>query len=160
MTGVQTCALPILRDELLPPADSLRLSLRVFALFTVVYLCTWAGHYTSGDGSIKIAWSKALLHGHIFDAGPALGEVYSKYGIGHTLRVMPPQSGVVTQAFPIYVSAGQINAVMPFISNCGLIVPANSSRSVPSNQPWIAFHARLERHKTSLVSSAKASGGI
>jgi hypothetical protein len=43
-----------MRDELLPPADSLRLSLRVFALFTVVYLCTWAGHYTSGDGSIKI----------------------------------------------------------------------------------------------------------
>ena len=79
-----------MRDQLPTPADSLRLSLRVFALFALIYLCTWAGHYTSGDGSIKIAWSKALLHGHIFDAGPAPGQVYSKYGIGHTLLAVPP----------------------------------------------------------------------
>jgi hypothetical protein len=79
-----------MNDELLSSADSLRLSLRVFALFAAIYLCTWAGHYTSGDGSLKIAWAKALLQGQVFDAGPSPGKVYSKYGIGHSLLAVPP----------------------------------------------------------------------
>ena len=66
----------------------LRLALRIFALFLVIYLCTWGGHYTSGDGSIKVAWTKAMLG--IPEAAGAQGGVYSKYGIGHSLLAIPP----------------------------------------------------------------------
>ena len=78
-----------MRDAVLAPADSRQLSLRVLALFALIYLCSWAGHYTSGDGSYKIAWAKALLHGQGFEGGSP-GHVYSKYGIGHTLIAIPP----------------------------------------------------------------------
>jgi len=71
-------------------ASPLRLSIRVFALFTAVYLSTWAGHYTSGDGSIKVAWAKAMLFGHSAEAGSTQTTAYSKYGIGHTLLAAPP----------------------------------------------------------------------
>jgi hypothetical protein len=80
----------MMRDAVLAPADSRRLSLRVFALFALIYLCTWAGHYTSGDGSYKIAWAKALFHGQVFEGGPSPDHVYSKYGIGHSLIAIPP----------------------------------------------------------------------
>jgi hypothetical protein len=66
------------------------ISLRVFALFAVVYLCTWAGHYTSGDGSAKIAWAKAMIHESGIPAVPGQNGVYSKYGIGHSLLAIPP----------------------------------------------------------------------
>jgi hypothetical protein len=71
-------------------ASPLRLSLRVFALFAAVYLCTWAGHYTTGDGAVKIAWAKAMLFGHSAETGSTQNAVYSKYGIGHTLLAVPP----------------------------------------------------------------------
>ena len=69
------------------PAPPLGLSLRVFALFAALYLVTWGGHYTTGDGAVKIAWTKAML-----GSQPASGQnaVYSKYGIGHTLLALPP----------------------------------------------------------------------
>jgi hypothetical protein len=70
-------------------ASPLRLSHRVFALFAALYLCTWAGHYTTGDGAIKIAWAKAML-GHAAETGSAQNAVYSKYGIGHSLLAVPP----------------------------------------------------------------------
>src|ERR1022692_2856678 len=70
------------------PASPLRFSLRVFALFAVIYLCTWAGHYTTGDGAIKIAWAKAMLFGNT--GGTAQNAAYSKYGIGHSLLALPP----------------------------------------------------------------------
>ena len=71
------------------PVSPLRLAVRVFALFTIIYLCTWGGHYTSGDGSYKVAWAKAML-GHT--AGLSLDQngAYSKYGIGHSLLAIPP----------------------------------------------------------------------
>jgi hypothetical protein len=72
------------------PASPLRLSLRVFALFTLIYLCTWAGHYTTGDGSFKIAWAKAMFLGHDSGVTPDQNGVYSKYGIGHSLLAIPP----------------------------------------------------------------------
>ena len=79
---------PEARQTVGPPAgvvsrtERLRLALRVFAVFLAVYLCTWAGHYTSGDGAFKVAWAKAILHGD--HQG-----VPSKYGIGHTLLALP-----------------------------------------------------------------------
>ena len=68
----------------------LRLALRVFLLFSVIYLCTWAGHYTSGDGGHKLAWAKAMLFGQNSGVTPDQNGVYSKYGIGHSLLAMPP----------------------------------------------------------------------
>lgn len=72
------------------PPSPLQLSLRVFALFTAIYLCTWAGHYTSGDGAIKIAWAKAMLFGHSAETGSMPQAVNFKYGIGHSLMAVPP----------------------------------------------------------------------
>ena len=43
------------------------------------------------------------------------------------------QSGVVTQAFPIYVSAGQINAVMPSTVTAGLATLRLTYQSQKSN---------------------------
>jgi hypothetical protein len=59
-------------------------------LFTAIYLCTWAGHYTSGDGSYKIAWAKAMLLEPSPGALQGQNVVYSKYGIGHSLLAVPP----------------------------------------------------------------------
>ncbi len=70
--------------------NPLRLSLRVFAVFTLVYLCTWAGHYTTGDGTSKVAWAKAIFLGPTSGATPGPNGVYSKYGIGHSLLAVPP----------------------------------------------------------------------
>lgn len=65
-------------------------SLRVFLLFTAIYLATWAGHYTTGDGSYKVAWAKAMFldHSAVIDMG--LGPTVSKYGVGHSLLAIPP----------------------------------------------------------------------
>ncbi len=70
-------------------AAPFRLSLRVFAVFTAVYLCTWAGHYTTGDGSYKVAWAKTMFLGRAAVAVPGQSTV-SKYGIGHSLLAVPP----------------------------------------------------------------------
>ena len=66
-----------------------RSSLKVFAVFFALYLVTWGGHYTSGDGAQKVAWAKAML-GTPAEASPPSGGVYSKYGIGHSLIALPP----------------------------------------------------------------------
>lgn len=76
-------------DAVSASLNPLRVSVRVFALFALIYLCTWAGHYTSGDGSNKIAWAKAIL-GQASEIGPDQNGVYSKYGIGHSLLAVPP----------------------------------------------------------------------
>lgn len=64
----------------------------VFWVFLGLYLITWAGHYTSGDGSIKVDWARGLLFRGSSRLDPALGlsEEYSFYSIGHTLLAMPP----------------------------------------------------------------------
>lgn len=68
-----------------------KISVRVFAVFAIVYLCTWAGHYTTGDGGQKIAWAKAMFLPKDAVAGEPLEHgVYSKYGIGHSLIAAPP----------------------------------------------------------------------
>lgn len=64
------------------------LSLRMFVLFSIVYLFTWAGHYTTADGSSKLAWTKALLSGHVVAFLPN-GDPVSRYGIGHSLLAIP-----------------------------------------------------------------------
>ena len=69
---------------------ALRHSLRVFFCFFAVYLATWGGHYTSGDGAQKIAWAKVLLFGASAGVSPGPNGVYSKYGIGHSLIAMLP----------------------------------------------------------------------
>jgi hypothetical protein len=68
----------------------MRRSLKVFLLFFAVYLLTWGGHYTSGDGAQKIAWAKAMLFGDSGGINPGPNGVYSKYGIGHSLIAMAP----------------------------------------------------------------------
>ncbi len=72
-----------------PDASPLRLSLRVFFLFSAVYLSTWAGHYTSGDGRLKIDWAKEMFLGRSA-AGVGQNAVISKYGIGHSFLAVPP----------------------------------------------------------------------
>ena len=64
----------------------------VFWVFLGLYLITWPGHYTSGDGSIKVDWARGLLFRGSSRLDPALGtgEEYSFYSIGHTLLAMPP----------------------------------------------------------------------
>lgn len=71
-------------------AKPLALSLRILLVFTAIYLCTWAGHYTSGDGAHKIAWAKVMLFGRNSGMTPDQNGVYSKYGIGHSLLAIPP----------------------------------------------------------------------
>jgi hypothetical protein len=77
-------------EEILTSVSPLRLSSRVFVLFAVMYLCSWAGHYTTGDGSYKIAWAKVMFLGHDAGITPDPSGVYSKYGIGHSLLAVPP----------------------------------------------------------------------
>jgi hypothetical protein len=72
------------------PANPLRLSLRVLALFTLIYLCTWAGHYTTADGGHKIAWAKVMFMGRASGISPGPNGVYSRWGIGHSLLTIPP----------------------------------------------------------------------
>jgi hypothetical protein len=71
-----------------PYASPFRISWRVFLLFFVIYLSTWAGHYTSGDGRQKVDWAKAMLG----QTAPVIGQnaVISRYGVGHTLLALPP----------------------------------------------------------------------
>jgi hypothetical protein len=76
-------------DGVSVPVSPLRISLRVFVVFTAIYLFTWAGHYTTGDGSYKIAWAKSML-GHPPGISPGPNGVYSKWGIGHSLLAIPP----------------------------------------------------------------------
>ena len=76
--------------------DALRRLLRrpigVFFVFLGIYLLTWPGHYTSGDGSMKIDWARGLLFRGSSRLDPAIGgvEEYSFFPIGHTLLAMPP----------------------------------------------------------------------
>jgi len=62
----------------------------VFLVFFAIYLLTWGGHYTSGDGAQKIAWAKAMLHHGSADIDPGPGVAYSKYGVGHSLLAIVP----------------------------------------------------------------------
>jgi hypothetical protein len=71
-------------------ANPLRVSVRVFAVFALIYLCTWAGHYTSGDGSYKVGWAKVMFLGDASGIRPDQNGVYSKWGIGHSLLSVPP----------------------------------------------------------------------
>lgn len=68
-----------------------RNSFIILLVFLAIYLLSWGGHYTTGDGAHKVAWAKAMLFG-ANEAGiePGPGGVYSKYGIGHSLLAMPP----------------------------------------------------------------------
>src|SRR5450755_2241211 len=129
-----------MRDELPPSIDSLRLSLRVFAMFALIYLCTWAGHYTSGDGSSKIAWAKAMLHGHVFDAGPSPGSVYSKYGIGHSLLAATPLlvADLIHNATGIRCEAALYSLM--FVANGALFLALLAfylSHLYPSRSVWL-----------------------
>ena len=76
-------------DDSATHAQPFRLSLRVFVLFLAIYVFTWGGHYTSGDGSYKIAWAKEMLFGQAIEPGSGQVVLPSKYGIGHSLLAMP-----------------------------------------------------------------------
>jgi hypothetical protein len=68
--------------------NPLKLAFRVFTAFFLIYLASWAGHYTSGDGAHKIAWAKSMM-GRDPGITPDENGVYSKYGIGHSLLAIP-----------------------------------------------------------------------
>jgi len=80
----------IKNNDAAAPASPLRLSVRVFGLFMAIYLCSWGGHYTTGDGAIKVAWAKAMFLGQTAENGSSQNAVISKYGIGHSLLAVPP----------------------------------------------------------------------
>jgi hypothetical protein len=62
----------------------------VFLVFLAIYLVSWGGHYTSGDGAIKVAWAKAMLFRATAAIDSELGVAYSKYGVGHSLLAIAP----------------------------------------------------------------------
>ena len=64
----------------------------VFIVFFVIYLITWPGHYTTGDGAIKIDWARGVLFRGSSKLDPAIGGVheYSYFPVGHTLLSVPP----------------------------------------------------------------------
>lgn len=64
-------------------------TLKVFAFFLAIYTVTWAGHYTSGDGSEKRDWAKAMIDSHSSDLDPGPGVRYSRYGVGHPMLAVP-----------------------------------------------------------------------
>ncbi len=68
----------------------MRFPLKVFVVFCAIYLLTWGGHYTTGDGSYKIAWARVMLYGSPERMQPGANGVCSKYGIGHSLIAMAP----------------------------------------------------------------------
>ena len=76
-------------DDIASWRKDIRVAFAVFVVFLVVYLITWGGHYTSGDGAQKIAWAKAMLFGASSGVPAGQNGIYSKYGIGHSLIAMP-----------------------------------------------------------------------
>jgi hypothetical protein len=73
-------------------ARLLRRPASVFLVFLAIYLTTWGGHYTTGDGGQKIAWAKSMLFHHSANIGSGPVAVYSRYGIGHSLIAIPPMA--------------------------------------------------------------------
>jgi hypothetical protein len=39
----------------------LTIPVRIFIVFTAIYLATWGGHYTYGDGAFKVDCAKTIL---------------------------------------------------------------------------------------------------
>ncbi len=112
---------------------------RVFLVFLALYLFTWAGHYTSGDGFQKIAWGRAMLFHHSADIDPGPGVAYSKYGIGHSLIAIPPLAiaHYVQKTFGIHCEAALYTLL--FIINGALFLALVSyylSRIYAGNRVW------------------------
>ena len=92
----------------------------VFALFLLVYMSTWAGHYASGDGMVKLAWATALVEHQTADIDPGPAVVYSKYGIGHSLVAIPAVAlakaledvGVTSMQAPLYMAIFAVNGAL------------------------------------------------
>jgi len=61
---------------------------RLFWLFLALYLMTWGGHYTSGDGLRKVQWAKQIVSGGPYWLDTMTGAP-PKYGIGHSLVAAP-----------------------------------------------------------------------
>jgi uncharacterized protein (TIGR03437 family) len=82
-----------------------------------------------------------IAQGSIFtifgeNLGPAQQQSATSFPLGTTLggvSINVTQSGVTTQAYPIFVSAGQVNAVMPSSVAPGLATLRLFSQSVKSN---------------------------
>lgn len=63
----------------------------VFLVFFVIYLITWPGHYTTGDGAIKVDWARGLLFRGSSKLDPVIGGKleYSFFPVGHTILAIP-----------------------------------------------------------------------
>ncbi len=108
---------------------------RVFAAFSIVYLLTWSGHYTTGDGAKKIAWAKQILN---LPVDPSL--LPSKYGIGHTLIAIPPIaiSHWIQKATGVRCEAALYTLI--FVFNGALLMALIASyleRFYPRRSVWI-----------------------
>src|SRR5271157_5673137 len=89
----------------------------VFLIFVIVYMLTFAGHLTSGDGAVKIAWSRAIVERGSSDIDPGPAVAYSRYGVGHTLLAIPSVAlARLVRSFTGYRCFGFIYCLM-FILN-------------------------------------------
>jgi hypothetical protein len=109
-----------------------RVALRVSVVFLAVYLVTWGGHYTSGDGAHKVAWAKSMLH------LPGGGE--SMYGVGHSLLAIPPilVSTLLRNKFGIHSEAALYTLI--FVLNGALLMGLIAyylSHFYPSKRVWM-----------------------
>lgn len=73
---------------LVHPTRRISTPARVFCFFLALYLLTWGGHYTSGDGVKKVQWAKQIAAGGPYWTDTATGAP-PKYGIGHSLLAAP-----------------------------------------------------------------------
>ncbi len=110
-----------LLHALKPDTEPRRLVLPTFLAFFVIYLFTWAGHYTSGDGSYKIAWAKAMIANGSIAGSPQI-PVDSKYGIGHSLLAVPPLAlaSLITKTTGIHCEAALYT--LGFVANGALFL--------------------------------------
>jgi hypothetical protein len=70
-------------------ASILRRPMGICLIFGCIYLLTWGGHYTSGDGFQKIAWARSMLFRHTANLNEAGPPAFSKYSVGHSLLTIP-----------------------------------------------------------------------
>jgi hypothetical protein len=91
------------RARLLAAAERPR---EVFLIFVLVYLTTYGGHYTSGDGFFKRAWAEAIVWRHSANIAPGQPPQYSMYPIGPTLLSIPPLvlGRLATASFGLHLS--------------------------------------------------------
>ncbi len=92
------------------------------------------------------------------DLGPANGVQATSYPLGTTLanvRVTLIRGTTTTQALPVYVSAGQVNAILPSDTPVGVVSVRVEFNGARSN--WIPF--RVERNSPGILTTRGTGTG-